>query len=34
MIAEVTENIVKIKIFREYWIPLGDPAGTLSIIGL
>jgi len=34
MIAQVTEKIAKIKILRQYLIPVGDPAGTLSAIGL
>jgi len=33
MIAEMTEIIAKLKILREYQIPIGDPAGTLSIVG-
>jgi len=33
MITEMTEIITKLKILREYWIPVGDPAGSLSIIG-
>jgi len=34
MIAQVTEKIAKIKIHRQDWIPVGDPADTLSAIGL
>jgi len=30
---KVMKNIAKIKILREYWIPVCDPAGTLSIVG-
>ncbi len=33
MITEMTEIIAKLKILREYQIPVGDPAGTLSIVG-
>jgi len=32
--AQALMNIAKIKILREYWIAVGDPAGTLSAIGL
>jgi len=30
----VTESIAKIKIFKEYWIPVEDPSGTLSTTAL
>jgi len=29
----MTEIIAELKILREYRIPVGDPAGTLSVVG-
>jgi len=34
MMAQVTKKIAKIKIPRQYGIPVGDPADTLSAVGL
>jgi len=31
---KVTKTLPKIKILRQYQIPVGDPSGTLSVIGL
>jgi len=33
MIAQMTEIIAELKILREYRIPVGDPAGTVSVVG-
>jgi len=34
MITQATTKIAKIKILKQYQIPVGDPAGALSAIGL